>query len=86
MSEKAGPLILTKLSIRRMAGVHAEFALEELSPGVNVIHGPNGVGKSRTALALNAVLWPGRVPDAQRDSVAAWFELDGRIWQTFPRL
>src|SRR3546814_4971729 len=35
-----------ELQIRRSPGFEREgFALTELSPGINVIHGPNGAGK-----------------------------------------
>jgi uncharacterized protein YhaN len=74
------PLILRKLSIRRMAGLQSAMTVDELSPGVNVIYGPNGVGKSRTALAINLALWPGKLDEAHRDSVAAWFALGTDEW------
>lgn len=44
------------LGIRRGEG----FVLEDLAPGVNLVHGPNGSGKTTTARAIQELLWPGR--------------------------
>ncbi len=43
-----------------VGGGGAGFALAGLSPGVNLVHGPNGVGKSTVALCLQELLWPGK--------------------------
>ena len=51
----AQALHFRRVHLRRMAGVEGEgFAVDRLCPGINVIYGPNGCGKSRTAAALNA--------------------------------
>ena len=57
-------LTFERLNIRRMPGFDLRgFTLEELSPRVNVVYGPNASGKTTTATALNALLWPeGNVP------------------------
>jgi energy-coupling factor transporter ATP-binding protein EcfA2 len=67
-----------RLQVRRMAGIDASFAVDALSDGINVIYGPNGCGKSRTAAAINALLWPG---GKERASLAAQATLDGRDWR-----
>jgi uncharacterized protein YhaN len=41
-----------------MPGIDSGFELSDLSPGVNVLHGPNGCGKSSTACAIEAIMWP----------------------------
>jgi energy-coupling factor transporter ATP-binding protein EcfA2 len=67
-----------RLQVRRMPGVDAPFDVDALSSGINVIYGPNGCGKSRTAAAINALLWPG---GKERASLAGLATLDGRDWR-----
>jgi len=64
------------LGIRRGAG----FALEELSPRVNLIFGPNGSGKTTTALVLQELLWPGAT-GLSRPLVAGRWAIDGHLWR-----
>ena len=48
-----------RIHVRRMPGTEPPgFEVRDLSPGVNIVHGPNGVGKTTLARALLAVLWP----------------------------
>lgn len=51
-------LILENIRIDRIDGIRDGFGIDELSPGINLIHGPNGIGKSRTAAALQSLIWP----------------------------
>lgn len=58
------PLAFRSLGVRRMPGIaDGGWELTELSPGVNVVWGPNGVGKTTTAAALERLLWPTAVRD-----------------------
>lgn len=59
MSERA--VHLKEIAIHRVPGIErgAGFKLEGLSPGINLVHGPNGVGKSVTARVIQELLWPG---------------------------
>jgi hypothetical protein len=41
------------------------FNINELGPGVNIIHGPNAAGKTTVARALNLLLWPDSGPKKQ---------------------
>jgi len=62
-------LVFERLVVRRMPGVaNGGFELDGLVPGVNVIHGPNASGKTTTARALEALLWPQAAP------ANAWLE------------
>lgn len=54
----SGSLRFDRLRVRRMPGIDSEYGLGELAPGLNVIHGPNASGKTTTARALEALLWP----------------------------
>jgi hypothetical protein len=59
-----------------MPGIPDGFVLPELSGGVTVVFGPNASGKSSTARAIEAALWPSRA--ARRDiSVVAEYAMDG---------
>ena len=52
MSER---LWFERLELERLPGLErGGFTLDGLSPGVNVIHGPNGSGKTTTARAIDA--------------------------------
>ncbi|WFB34433.1 AAA family ATPase [Kiritimatiellota bacterium B12222] len=58
--EPNAPLVIDSLEIRHFAGVRNEnaFKLQNLSPGINIIYGPNGCGKSTTARAMQQLIWP----------------------------
>jgi uncharacterized protein YhaN len=68
-----------RLRVRRMPGVETPFTLEDLAPGVNLVHGPNGCGKSTSARAIEAVLWP-RHAGAEAASLAAEFAVAEEAW------
>lgn len=52
-------LAFERLELERLPGLErGGFALEELSPGITVIHGPNASGKSTTGRAIEQLLWP----------------------------
>lgn len=70
-----------RVAIHKALGIdHGQgWSLEELSPGVNLIHGPNGCGKTTTALVLQALLWPnGGI--LSRPTVNGRFRDDGTVW------
>lgn len=73
-------LRIQRLQVRRTPGITSGgFVLESLAPGVNIVFGPNGSGKTTTADAIEAALWPAHAtsPDV---SVAARFGLQGADW------
>lgn len=76
----AEPLRFEDLRVRRMPGFEDEgFHLPQLSPGINVIHGPNGSGKTTTARAIEGLLWP-RTAFPIRPSVSGRFRVGGTEW------
>ena len=62
-SFRAVALRFQDIDIVRAVGIHSPFQLDRLSPGINLIHGPNGIGKTRTAHALQALIWPATSSD-----------------------
>jgi energy-coupling factor transporter ATP-binding protein EcfA2 len=75
----SGRLAFDRLDLRAMPGFEAGgFTLAGLSPGVNVVHGPNASGKTTTAAAIRALLWP---EAGGRESLAAVLSLDGERWE-----
>lgn len=71
-------LILKNIRIDRIDGIRDSFSIDELSPGINLIHGPNGIGKSRTALALQSLIWPSLI--SQGTSVIGNMRLSEDMW------
>jgi hypothetical protein len=67
-------LRLTRLIVHRMSGIEDRFEIDTLSPGVNLIHGPNGSGKTSTASAIDALIW-GRASDSRDGSFAGDYQL-----------
>ncbi len=51
-------LCLHYVHVRRTPGIDDPFLLDDFVPGVNLVYGPNASGKTSTARAIEAVLWP----------------------------
>jgi uncharacterized protein YhaN len=71
-------LHFAELHVRRAPGCKGGWSLRGLGPGINVIFGPNASGKTTTARAITAVLWPSTA--SQRGEIAASFALDDVSW------
>lgn len=79
-STRRDALRFERLVVRRMPGVEdGGFRLEELSPGLNIVYGPNASGKTTTARAIEALLWP-RAAAPERASLAGWFRIGDDEW------
>jgi len=69
---------LRSLQILRMPGFEIGGpALDELAPGLNLVLGPNGSGKTTSARAIRGLLWPGTLEGVRPVEVSGRFELDG---------
>ncbi|MBA3276520.1 MAG: hypothetical protein H0T72_12065 [Chloroflexia bacterium] len=51
-------LVIQRVGVDRMVGIDTPFGIARFSPGINVVHGPNAIGKSRTSKAIQALVWP----------------------------
>lgn len=69
---------LVKLEIQRLEGIDLPFTLQGLEPGVNVILGPNTIGKSSLGRAFMALLRPTR-EDGQPSLAAEFADRGGAL-------
>ncbi len=76
-----GVIRFERVAVHRAPGVEPGrgWSLRALSSGINLIHGPNGCGKTTTALAMQALLWP-EAGILERPSVEARLRLDRNAW------
>ncbi|CAN5773292.1 AAA family ATPase [soil metagenome] len=73
-------LQLRRLDVRRMRGVEdGGFTLDDLCGGINLVHGPNASGKTTSARAIRALLWPRSYPE-ERAWLSAEYTVDGVRW------
>jgi uncharacterized protein YhaN len=69
-------LIIRKLTVKQSAGFpHRGLPTMEFGDGVNIVFGPNASGKTTTARAIHALLWPDT--DTQDTVLAADILVDG---------
>lgn len=73
------PLLLHEISVLRAPGISGAFTLNDLSPDITVVFGPNASGKSTTARAIQAVLWP-HISALRGHHLAASFTLGDEHW------
>ncbi|MGH2560493.1 MAG: hypothetical protein ACRDJH_15635 [Thermomicrobiales bacterium] len=73
------PVAIRQIAIRRFHGQDFDFTIDDLSPAINIIRGPNASGKTTTALALQGLLWPAAAP--ANAAVTGHLHLDGATWR-----
>lgn len=71
---------LVKLEIHQLPGINPGFVFEGLGPGVNLVTGPNGVGKSSLIRAFRHLVAGVQSTDPVALSLTAEFETDGKRW------
>jgi DNA repair exonuclease SbcCD ATPase subunit len=70
---------LSQLDIRQLPGIDP-ITLNELSPGINFIVGPNAIGKSSLIRALHYVLAEARPHDPSALSISATLQAESHTW------
>lgn len=75
-------LTFRSVAIREMPGFPVEegFQVAGLQDGLNVVWGPNGIGKSTLARAMRLLLWADGAPPPAACNLAAQAELNGETW------
>jgi len=68
------------LRVEHLAGIDHPFELKDLDSGLNIIVGPNGIGKSRICTAVRALLWHERGVLGDRLTARADFEHQDARW------
>ncbi len=72
-------LAFREVDVRKAPGIDPGYAIRDLSPDINIVYGPNASGKSTTARAIQALIWPH--PSSLRGhALAGDFQLDGECW------
>ena len=73
-------MILKRLAINRLPGIDQAFEIAAAKPGIHVIFGPNGIGKSSICRAVEGLYWGDRGL-SRKTSVNGEFEWDGETWR-----
>ena len=73
-------MILKRLAINRLPGISQPFEIKAAEPGIHVIFGPNGIGKSSICRAVEGLYWGDR-GSSRKTSVNGEFEWDGETWR-----
>ena len=74
------PLVIREISVLRAPGISPGFILSDLSPDITIVFGPNASGKSTTARAIQAILWPHQSA-LRGHHLAASLSLGDDTWQ-----
>jgi energy-coupling factor transporter ATP-binding protein EcfA2 len=72
-------LAFVEIDVRKAPGISPGFTIRNLSPDVNIVYGPNASGKSTTARAIQALIWP-HPSSLLGHALGATFDLDGDRW------
>ena len=74
-------LQLTSIGVHRMPGIRQGqgFEVTDLDPGITVVFGPNGCGKTTMARAIQMILWPGAI-GTLKPGITARFMLGAQRW------
>lgn len=73
-------MILKYLKINRLPGIQGAFEIAPVEQGIQVIFGPNGIGKSSICRAVEGLYWQSRGAD-WKTSVVGEFALRGETWR-----
>jgi len=73
-------LLVEEVDVVRAPGFDTGgFPVEDLSSGINIVHGPNASGKTTLARSMQWLLWPDEATD--RTSLAGKLSLNGESWR-----
>jgi exonuclease SbcC len=70
---------LERVRLERVPGIDPAFTIEDLVPGINVVVGPNGSGKTSFRKAVAATLWPSAHYSKQLEVKSEWKDGERRL-------
>lgn len=73
-------LWIKRLDVARTPGIRSPYSLDNLAPGITILFGPNGCGKSTTAQSLMRLLWTDSV-NRDHFEVTGWVDLAETAWR-----
>ncbi len=73
-------MILRRLVIDRLPGIDRPFEVEPAGQGIQVIFGPNGIGKSSICRAVAGLYWD-KFGSSRQTQTSCVLERDGGIWR-----
>ena len=73
-------MILKRLAIDRLPGIDQRFEIAPAGQGIQIIYGPNGIGKSSICRAVEGLYWSDR-GSSRQTMTSCVFERDGEIWR-----
>ncbi len=80
MTGEDEPVQIETLDIVRAPGFETNgFSVDELSSGINLIHGPNAAGKTTTAESIEKMLWPDAADTSEQ--LVGHLSMNGERWR-----
>src|SRR5699024_7698669 len=76
-ARRGATMKLTRLDIQQLPGIQPGFVLDDLDPGINLVTGPNAIGKSSLIRALRYLVAEPAGDDPAALALAAEFDHDG---------
>jgi len=73
-------MIIKRLTINRLPGILEPFEITPAERGIQVIFGPNGIGKSSICRAVEGLYWPDQGSE-KRTWMIGEFALQGETWR-----
>jgi len=81
-SDGRDALRVAEIEVRRTPGIPSGFRITDLSPGLNLVYGPNASGKTTTARVIQGLLWPDALPDGwSRAAFGGALHLGNEQWR-----
>ena len=73
-------MTLKRIAIDRLPGIDKRFEIELAGQGMQVIFGPNGIGKSSICRAVAGLYWT-EIGSSRQTTLRGEFEWDGEVWR-----
>ncbi len=71
---------IRNITVNRLPGIDRQFSIDDIGDGIQILHGPNGIGKSSIGLAVESIFWEGAY-GGQSILVNASFDDGPAVWK-----